>query len=102
MAVIDPKCKMVSCRLSEVEYADAEAVSRAMGYRSLSSFARAAILAFTPRRMFAGDQVSAEQDLRLRVERLAAELKRFSERLGTTGDASTAASEEAESITFPP
>ena len=88
MAVTDPKCKLVSFRLSATEYAAALGVCRTRGYRCLSSFARSAVLAFTPAPKFAPDYDSVEQDLRLRVERLAAELKSLSERLDSNGDAS--------------
>jgi len=84
MSVIDPRSKMVSFRLSAAEYAEVEDLSRAQGHRSLSSFARSAVLAFTPAPNFAGDQDGAAHDLRLRVERLAAEVKRLSDlRMGT-------------------
>jgi hypothetical protein len=81
MSVTDPRYKLVSFRLSAAEYAEVEDVSHAQGYRSLSSFARSAALAFTlsPKSVL-GD--SDDQDLRLRVSRLASEVKRLSERLG--------------------
>jgi hypothetical protein len=83
MAVIDPRSKLVTFRLSPAEYAEVEHVSRAQGYRSLSSFARAAALAFTLGPKSTNGQDSPDQELRLRVERMAAELKRLSERFGS-------------------
>ena len=85
MAVTDPRSKLVTFRLSPTEYAEVEQVSHAQGYRSLSSFARSAALAFTLAPKSKDGQDSVEQDLRLRVERLAAELKRLSERFGANG-----------------
>ena len=88
MAVTDPRCKLVTFRLSAAEYAEVEYVSRAQGYRSLSSFARSAALAFTLAPKSKDAQDGADQDLRLRVERLAAELKRLSERFSSGTQAS--------------
>ena len=85
MPVTDPRSKLVTFRLSPAEYAEVERVSRAQGYRSLSSFARSAALAFSLAPQSSEGQDSADQDLRLRVERLAAELKRLSERFGVNG-----------------
>jgi hypothetical protein len=85
MPVTDPRCKLVTFRLSAAEYAEVEHVSRAQGYRSLSSFARSAALAFTLAPKSTDGPDGADQDLRLRVERLAAELKRLSERFGSNG-----------------
>jgi len=81
MAVTDPRYKLLSVRLSAVEFAEAEEVSLKHGYRSLSAFARSAILAFilTP-------NSATEQDLRRRIDQLSAELQRLSERLGSTVD----------------
>lgn len=77
---------MVSVRLSAAEYAEIEEVSRANDYRSLSSFARTAILAFIPTLRPPGDETS--RDLQLRVEQLTIELKLLSERLGSIIDSS--------------
>ena len=85
MAVTDPRSKLVTFRLSPAEYAEVEHVSRAQGYRSLSSFARSAALAFTLAPKSTDGQDNSGQDLRLRVEWLAAELKRLSERFGANG-----------------
>jgi hypothetical protein len=46
MTLLQPKCKTISFRLSEVEYAAAERLFRDLGYRSVSLFARSAVLAF--------------------------------------------------------
>lgn len=81
---------MVSVRLSAAEYAELEEISRANDYRSLSSFARTAILAFIPNSRSAGEQSS--RDLQLRVEQLSIELKLLSERLGSMIDSSRGAS----------
>ena len=85
MSIPDPKRRMVSFRLSDAEYTIAETVSRAQGYRSLSLFARSAMLAFLPGAAGNGaerrDPTVAE--LRERVDRLAAELQRLSESYAT-------------------
>lgn len=76
MAVTDPRYKLVSVRLSAVEYAEAEEVSLKHGYRSLSAFARSAILAF-----ILAPNSATEQDLRRRIDQLSAELRRLSQSL---------------------
>ena len=80
MPVSNPKCRMVSFRLSAAEYSSAEEVCRAQGYRSLSLFARSAIMAFIPNGQNNGHSPTLSlQELRDRVEFLAAELQRLSE-----------------------
>ena len=86
MAVIDPRYKVVSVRLSALEYAEAEAVSRTRGYRSLSSFARSAILRLMLTPISDTEDERAETSLQVRIEQLTAELKQLSERLNATAD----------------
>jgi len=47
MSVLDPKSRTLSFRLSQREYAVAEAVSREQSFDSVSDFARHAVLSFT-------------------------------------------------------
>jgi len=80
MATIDPKRRMVSFRLSAAEYAQAESVSRSREFRSLSLFARASLLeAISTHNGTGGLDPASKEDLRQRVDFLAAELRRVSE-----------------------
>lgn len=99
MATVDPRHRILSCRLSAAEYAEAEAASSAKGYRSLSSFARSAVLAHMEQAKSVNGTNVAEHDLPLLVRQLAAELKRLSEHLRRTErpPASQAEVEEVES-----
>ena len=84
MAVIEPKCKMISFRLSAAEYAEAERVCRSRRCRSLSLFARTALLEYVSDDGHASRAEELdERDLRSRVEQLAAELKRVTEYVST-------------------
>ena len=84
---MESKSRMVSFRLSETEYAGIEEASRAHGYRSISLFARCAILAYHS----ASPQSNYEEqlsELRERMETMAAELIRISAhvRVASNGD----------------
>ena len=83
---METKCRIVSFRLSESEYTEAEAVYRAHGYRSLSLFARSAILAFlSTTDDVRGHEVEINQ-LRERIDIMAAELLRISEQIRSAND----------------
>ena len=76
--MIDSKAKIVSFRLSESEFAEIENVSRANGYRSLSLFARSAILAFGSSAENSPSHRTEVSELRQRIDIMAAELTRLS------------------------
>lgn len=69
---------MVSFRLSATEYAEVEGICRAHGYRSVSLFARCAILASVARNDQQDAYESRINNLTERVETMAAELIRIS------------------------
>ncbi len=71
----------MSFRLSASEFAEAEQVCRAHGYRSLSLFARSAIVAFLSVAPEAGSQESEINELRQRIDIMADELRRISEQV---------------------
>ena len=75
---MESKSKMVSFRLSPVEYSDVEEACRAHGYRSISLFARCAILAFRSEADNAKDSETQISELRERIDTMAAELIRLS------------------------
>lgn len=75
------KCKIVSFRLSASEYSEAEQVCRAHGYSSLSLFARSAIMAFLSSPTNARTHESEINELRERIDVIAAEVLRISEQI---------------------
>jgi hypothetical protein len=77
MPVLDRKSKMVSFRLSSAEYQAAVSTCRTQGFRSMSLYARSALLAFesSPNICIPRDAEMAE--IRLRLEFLAAEIQRI-------------------------
>ena len=87
----EPKCRIVSFRLSASEFAEAEQISRAHGYRSLSVFARSAITAFLSTPTEAGPHKIEINELRERIDVMAAELVRISEQIRGSQTSSQAA-----------
>ena len=77
----EPKCRIVSFRLSASEFAEAEQVCHAHGYRSLSLFARSAVVAFLSTHSDAGTHNTEINELRQRIDVMAAELLRISEQI---------------------
>ncbi len=77
----EPKCRIVSFRLSASEFAEAEQICRAHGYRSLSLFARSAVVAFLTTHADAGTHKTEINELRERIDVMAAELLRISEQV---------------------
>ena len=86
----EPRCRIVSFRLSASEFAEAEQICRAHGYRSLSLFARSAIVAFLSTASDPGMQKTEINELRERIDLMAVELLRISEQI-RAGNASRAA-----------
>ena len=78
---------MISFRLSASEYAEAEQVCRAHGYRSVSLFARCALLASMSRSDGHQPYDSQIVELRERMNNMAAELFRISAEVRKTTDA---------------
>jgi len=79
---MEPKSKMVSFRLSHREYAQAEEACRAHGYRSISLYARYAILAFHNTAARSGAYEEHISELRERIDTMAEELMRISVHVG--------------------
>ena len=86
----EPRCRIVSFRLSASEFAEAEQICRAHGYRSLSLFARSAIVAFLSTASDPGMQKTEINELRERIDLMAVELLRISEQI-RAGNSSRAA-----------
>ncbi len=74
MSAIDPKSKMVSFRLSAEQYERAEQACREHGYRSVSLFARNAMLAFYSDGTASGSQREL-MELRRRLDKLVLDLQ---------------------------
>jgi len=89
--VTETKSRIVSFRLSAAEFADAEQVSRAHGYRSLSLFARTAITAFLSAPTDAGPHKNEINELRERIDVMATELYRISEQIRASHSSSQVA-----------
>jgi hypothetical protein len=86
------KSKMVSFRLSPDEYTKAEETSRAHGYRSISLFARCAVLAFQSTSAGADAYEQQIRELRDRIDTMAEELVRLSAQLrGSNADEAVSA-----------
>lgn len=65
MPVTEPRCKLINFRLSPEEHATVTRAAAAAGARSLSEFARTAVLAH-----IGTDLAATVRDLQARVERL--------------------------------
>ena len=87
----EPKSRIVSFRLSATEFAEAEQVSRAHGYGSLSLFARSAVTAFLSAPTDAGPHTNEIRELRERIDVMATELYRISEEIRGTHSSSQVA-----------
>lgn len=79
MAVLDRKSRMVSFRLSSAEYQAAVSTCRTRGFRSMSLYARSALLAFEsfPNASLPRDAEMTE--IRLRLDFLTSEIQRIAE-----------------------
>jgi hypothetical protein len=77
MPVLDRKSRMVSFRLSSAEYQAAVNTCRTQGFRSMSLYARSALLAFesSPNACIPRDAEMTE--IRLRLEFLTSEIQRI-------------------------
>jgi hypothetical protein len=75
---MEQRSRTVSFRLSPSEYADAVQICCAHGYRSLSLFARSALLAFSADATYSQAHNSEIKELRERIDIIAAELLRIS------------------------
>jgi hypothetical protein len=77
MLLSDRKSRMVSFRLSPAEYEAAVNHCRTQGYRSLSLYARSALLAFESSPHPCSPQAAEMAEIRLRLESLTAEMERI-------------------------
>ena len=84
MGVLKPLKKMVSARLAEDEYERLVELSSTEGAHSTSDMARTAICAFLEQHDNpSGQRRTSGAELRAKVERLEAELRRLSRRLSS-------------------
>jgi hypothetical protein len=77
MLLSDRKSRMVSFRLSPAEYEAAVNHCRTQGYRSLSLYARAALLSFESSPHPCSPQAAEMAEIRLRLESLTSEMERL-------------------------
>ncbi len=83
----DPRNKVISFRLSDVEYATAQEFCKAGGFRGMSMLARTAFLAYMPANAdagFAEDPAALRSELRslhLELSRLISSLSRIRQQL---------------------
>jgi hypothetical protein len=77
MPVLDRKSKMVSFRLSSAEYQAAVSTCRTQGFRSMSLYARSALLAFESSPNICIPRDAEMTEIRRRLEFLTAEIQRI-------------------------
>jgi hypothetical protein len=77
MPVLDRKSKMVSFRLSSAEYQAAVSTCRTQGFRSMSLYARSALLAFESSPSACIPRDAEMTEIRRRLEFLTSEIQRI-------------------------
>ena len=85
MSVFDPKCRMVTFRLSAAEYEAAQEVCKEYGYRSISLLARLALLSFHPRSHPQPDCLAELEEMRQEINSLRAEVRQINKAATKSG-----------------
>lgn len=102
MPVLNRKSRMVSFRLSSVEYQTAVDTCRTQGFRSMSLYARSALLAFESSPNACVPHEAEITEIRRRLEFLTLELQRIAANFAppTNGSLSHAPASEYVSFSF--